>query len=119
MTPKDISTYRKLSSLTKAKCETCPTIQNLEDTPYRCCDKIFCDAVKEGLPIGIRYSEPNEGGLPYMGKEGCVVPPHLRPGCTAFICPNHLLDKEFAKEYKFLCNRLGIPPMKDYLNAKT
>jgi hypothetical protein len=24
--------------------------------------------------------------LPFMGNEGCIVPPHLRPVCTSHVC---------------------------------
>jgi hypothetical protein len=56
--------------------------------PHSCCSRIYCDAAT-------RYAKKNWGiilkptgnpDVPFLGKNGCTVPPHLRPLCTVHTC---------------------------------
>lgn len=89
--------FGKLAQLTGTKCGNCDCAKGQE---FRCCDRMFCSMVQENLERkNIQIDPPNVGGIPFMGEKGCVVPVHLRPHCTGFVCPENFLDKKFAKQY--------------------
>lgn len=95
--------FKKLCDLTKSKCETCVC-----EEEYRCCDKLFCNAVEKHLSSqGIVIDKPNLGGIPYMGNTGCVVSPELRPMCTGFACNHHFDDRNFRREYHRLVDKIN------------
>lgn len=37
--------------------------------------------------------------IPFLGPNGCVVPPHLRPICSVHICEQHLKDDGWTERY--------------------
>lgn len=43
--------------------------------------------------------EGGTGPLPFIGPNGCTVPPHLRPLCSVHVCEAHLGDEAFAEAY--------------------
>ena len=58
--------------------------------------------------LGVMLNRTDHPRLPFLGENGCVVPPHLRPICTVHVCEKHLWnDTEFADKYwelrKALC----------------
>lgn len=81
--------------------------------PHRCCEKKFCEMAREyARSQGIELQEGN-GRLPFLGENGCTVPPHLRPVCTIHVCTvswagkSHIEhDPEKTKEYFALRARL-------------
>lgn len=98
--------FKKLSELTLSKCQTC-----VSPDKYRCCDKLFCDAVEKNLiKQNIKIEKPNVENIPYMGEKGCVVPPELRPLCTGFACPDHFDDRKFRREYDRLVEKVNSDP---------
>ena len=83
--------YRELAELTLPKCHLCRA-------PMICCDPMYCKFAKErAAEWNVTLSEVELGQRPaqqkdllFMGPTGCVVPPHLRPLCTAHVCEQHL-----------------------------
>ena|SRR6516164_3483613 len=61
--------------------------------PDRCCEELFCDMAEEHAKkhwkviagYSVRYSK-GLTHLKYMGDQGCILPPHLRPSCTLHVC---------------------------------
>lgn len=54
---------------------------------WGCCDRAFCAGIRDSLALhGIEFPWDDEATLPYLGTEGCVVPPHLRPACALYSC---------------------------------
>jgi hypothetical protein len=110
--------FKKLADITGQKCAGCPSMAEKDGTPFsehekkfRCCDKLFCSKVKSDLTqMGIMIAEPNVGGIPFMGEKGCVVPAHLRPYCSGFVCHPHFKDREFRREYDRLINKITTDP---------
>jgi hypothetical protein len=112
------NTFKKLADLTCGKCSQCPAMAERDGEPmsenekkFRCCDKMFCHKVRAYLNhLGIKMEEPNIGGIPFMGEKGCVVPPHLRPYCTGFVCTPHFKDRDFRREYDRLISKIASDP---------
>jgi hypothetical protein len=55
--------------------------------------------------------------LRYMGKDGCVCPPHLRPLCTLHVCNINSFgfdpqDPEFNDKYFALRDKICLVAMK-------
>lgn len=100
------SAFEKLAALTRKKCETCPTTAK-----HRCCDRVFCQLVQDGMPAGVAelYHFDEAAEVPFMGPGGCRVSPEHRAFCTAFICPPHLEDRTFRREYERLCAKADMP----------
>lgn len=80
--------YQKMYELTNPLCSQCKL-------PHSCCDKDFgCHAARWHAfhTYGIELNDPmglyigDHPELPYMGPNGCKVPPHLRPHCTLHHC---------------------------------
>ena len=97
----------KLAKITLEKCKTCPSEE--QEDEFRCCDKMFCDLVKNALPEEVNYEYKSDQKVPFMGKNGCVVKPEHRPFCAGFVCGPHLIDRKFRREYFRLCEKAGIP----------
>lgn len=103
----------KMAAATRPKCEQCPSV--LGKMPVtRCCDKFFCQVTEVTIrelgenPEGFRGEDAE---LPFMGEEGCRVPPHLRPVCTGFVCQHHLKsDPGFASKWEALQKKLSSDP---------
>lgn len=77
-----VKLYADMSELTKPECgKTCRR-------PHSCCQAENCaDAERWAKDEwGITLVRTGHPKLPFMGPEGCVVPPHLRPICTVHTC---------------------------------
>lgn len=97
-----IKSLRELAKITGEKCAKCPTLET-----YRCCDAYFCGMAKPEMEsLGVSIPEVEDGPLPYMGPTGCVVPPEYRPGCSGFVCPQHLGDAKFRTKYLSLIEKV-------------
>ena len=87
---------RELHKITNACCATC------KPTPFGCCSADFCDGVARGLeatgrPVPPRGKHPT---LRFMGENGCVVAPELRPGCSGYVCPERLArDRDLRRKH--------------------
>lgn len=124
-----IKKFEKLAKLTGRKCAECPSLAETfygeqVPGPYRCCDKLFCNLVESRLPDGVIYEKPNIGDIPYMGEAGCVVAPHHRPFCTAFVCAPHLeRDRTFRRQYESLVRDINddeeAPAIKEVVRRNT
>ena len=83
-----------------------------EDETYRCCDSVFCAVVDDHLnQVGIKISKTDNPSLPFMGPDGCVVPPELRPFCSTYVCPDRLKgDRKFRREYQRIRAKIEADP---------
>ncbi len=107
-----IEKYRAIAELTQPRCMGgCPE-------PGGCCRPQYCLlAETRARQFGKTLPPQNHPTLRYMGPEGCVVPPHLRPLCAVHVCEFHVRqDAAFGEEYLALreavCRleeRLGLP----------
>lgn len=98
----DLERYKKvaqeLADLTRPKCMECRTAK-----ATRCCAAEHCVVTAmfmvdyaqhpafrdEIAPLMAHYREVDRSDvnvIPFMGEKGCIVPPHLRPNCTAHQC---------------------------------
>lgn len=100
MNPEQITAIRAIAELTKPKCATCRTCK-----PYRCCESFYCEVAKGHMRLnGITPPEPTGHDIPYMGKDGCILPPEYRPICALHHCDIASLgffknDPDATKEY--------------------
>ncbi len=109
MAKKLIILYQEMADLTKPEC-----VNNCK-LPLSCCSSEYC-MLAENV-ANIRYKEDishlktDHPTLMFMGKDGCVCPPHYRPLCTLHTCaissfghkPN---DSEWTKKYFKLRNKI-------------
>lgn len=67
--------------------DDCTTLCNAK-TGYTCCSKEYCEIAEQWAleEYGIKLERVSDGPLPFIGSNGCVVPPHLRPLCTLHHC---------------------------------
>ena len=81
----------KIQKLTSAACKK---------DGFDCCSKFFCKVSElEMKALGFHVDKTDNKDIPYMGPKGCVIPPEYRPGCTMYVCPNHLKDRTFRREW--------------------
>src|SRR5437762_72690 len=81
--------YQQMANMTTLLCQS----GSLEcadfcDRQYRCCDKQYCGvaAAFAKEKYGIELQPAGNPDLPFMGEEGCAIPPYLRPLCTLHVC---------------------------------
>lgn len=82
-----IDLYAQIAAHTQPECKfTCRA-------PMTCCGKEYCLMAKEHAKdlwlVDLEYSEEYKRGetnLPFMGKNGCIVAPHLRFLCALHTC---------------------------------
>lgn len=74
-----IAMYTEMVALTK--CGGCAR-------PSGCCDAMYCTAAKVHARKnwGVELVEVSKGKALFLGENGCVVPPHLRPICSLHHC---------------------------------
>lgn len=87
--------FAKLSEHTRDKCASCRV-------PHNCCSADQCRVVNDQAleMFGVDLQETDHPTLPFLGPNGCVVPPHLRPNCTVHVCGQHFgKDKAWDDEY--------------------
>jgi hypothetical protein len=101
--------FRKLAVLTGTKCGTCAPASA---APYRCCDAIFCEATADELVAAGEAlpNAPNIRGMMFMGEHGCVLSPEQRQFCTSYVCPKHLQDRVFRRDYQRLISKINRDP---------
>ncbi|MEE8397159.1 MAG: hypothetical protein V3S29_13975 [bacterium] len=87
--------YREIAELTRPKC------MGGCHEPGACCQPRYCSqAAARAREFGISLAGQAHPTLPYLGPDGCVAPPYLRPLCSMHVCEFHLLQNpEFAEVY--------------------
>lgn len=78
--------YEEMSQHTKHRCGSKAKCR--VSTQNRCCDEFYCRVAKEWAKEkwNVDLEPTGHPELPFMGKDGCVVPPHMRPICTVHDC---------------------------------
>ena len=114
--PKLIELYKEMAELTLPKCVECPNL-----LPHRCCDRMYCDLVDmmakdSGAELPAPTGHPT---LTYMGKNGCVVPPHLRPTCTVHVCSMNSMAILYNKTGEGMFDRtVDVPRTEKYFELR-
>lgn len=55
--------------------------------PHTCCDDSYCGMAQAYAKLRGVELEPIEGSkIRFLGPNGCIVPPNLRPICTLHTC---------------------------------
>ena len=79
-----IELYRQMYELTEPECRCSCKI------PRSCCLPEYCQmaiqVAEEDWGVDLKPLQTDHPTLPFMGPEGCVVEPHLRPLCTLHTC---------------------------------
>ena len=105
-----VQLYKEMAELTLPKCKQCRA-------PLSCCSPEYCDMARDFVRAQrhpkLLVLETDHPTLRYMGKDGCVCPPHLRPLCTLHVCSiNSLgfdpLDPEFNDKYFALRDKICL-----------
>lgn len=87
--------YADVAALTGPKCAECRA-------PNTCCAPEYCALAKDHAKEewGVDLPVTSHPMLPFMGKTGCTVAPHLRPLCSIYVCEQHYMrDEAFAQRY--------------------
>jgi hypothetical protein len=83
-----IQLFTKMEALTRSECEVCT--HECRQAKYRCCtgERKYCEIARQYAKkyYNIELKETGNPDLPFMGEQGCTVPPHLRPICTIHLC---------------------------------
>jgi len=76
--------YQQMADLTSPECAS------VCRAPHSCCSPEYCviamEYAREEWGVDLSGSITNHARLPFMGSNGCVVAPHLRPLCTLHTC---------------------------------
>ena len=82
------SLYRRMAELTRPACVERTCHQRAPLSEFHCCDEFYClSALEYATSVWKQEVKPvNEKGLLFMGPNGCVLEPHLRPSCTLHNC---------------------------------
>ncbi len=95
--PRLVDLFQAMSDHTKPECATC------KPRAYACCEQIYCYSARDYAleTYGIELPVANlTGELPYMGPNGCTVPPHMRPLCTLHTCQINSLGQRYKGDGK-------------------
>lgn len=61
-----------------------------------CCSVEYCDITEEyALSQDISLQKTTHSSIPFMGPEGCIVNPALRPLCTIHTCSRKPLSERY------------------------
>lgn len=107
-----ISLYREMYELTEPECRCSCRL------PRSCCAPEHCEfAAAVTKELWDEDINPQRTGseIPFMGENGCVLEPHLRPNCTLHTCDinafgfkmHPALDSEWDKKYWALRERIN------------
>ena len=79
--PKLIVLSQQMYEHTKGECANCRS-------PHQCCNAMECGVTAQYAleDWGVTLEPTGHPTIPFMGPNGCVVPPHLRPICTVHTC---------------------------------
>lgn len=90
-----IDAFAELAAHSAPKCGSCRAA-------YSCCTPDQCETVRDFAEETFNISledVPDAGRLPFLGSQGCIVPPHLRPLCSVHVCGQHLKDDAWTERY--------------------
>lgn len=79
--------YARIAAHTKPECagENCGC-----RVPMSCCDPMYCAmaemSAKDLWDEDLSSRRTGHERLPFMGPDGCVLEPHLRPSCSLHAC---------------------------------
>ena len=117
MDPEFVRTCQEMADLTLPKCRKCRA-------PLSCCDLMYCDMARERAEEeGIKLNPVSDGPLPFLGPDGCVVPPRLRILCTVHVCSINDLgydpeDPDWTRRYFRLREKINrLIEREDWLRA--
>jgi len=100
-----VKLWQQMYELTEPECATACRL------PRTCCSPEYCtmamQIAKEDWGIDLSDQVQDHPTLPFMGSNGCVLPPHLRPLCTLHTCDingmgfkrNPKTDPEWDEKY--------------------
>ena len=102
--------YEEVAALTWSHCEHACQLE----PRYDCCHILFCSLVRATSLRrgGLILESTGHPTLLFMGPQGCVVPPYLRPLCAKHTCVNNTLrahpdpGPEWKKRYKELIDEI-------------
>ncbi len=102
--------YQQMFNLTNLKCGECRV-------PYSCCSDEDCASTQDFAKElrGVDISHLNTANkIRFLGENGCVVEPYLRPICTVHVCENHYMtDIGFNEQYFDLREEINLLEMDD------
>ena len=78
--------YQRMVELTNPICGECTP-------PFHCCCLAGCFNARDWAKqvYGVDLKAVREGGILYLGEDGCIVPhPWLRSMCSQWLCPEGL-----------------------------
>ena len=94
---------------------TAPECANNCRSPHSCCNANDCamTAMFAKEDWGVDLKPTGHPTIPFMGPNGCVVEPHLRPLCTVHTCAISSFgfkpgDSAWTKQYFKLRNRIDV-----------
>jgi hypothetical protein len=90
-----IDAWAELHKMTNKECGRCAV-------PYSCCSREYCELAEEyALKLGVVLEKTFYPDLPFMGSEGCVVVPELRPlhTCDIVSLGFHKTDPVWTERY--------------------
>jgi|SRR5882724_12834375 len=93
--------YQRIANLTSPSCQNgTAECAKFVGSKYRCCERKYCELArrfaKEKYNIDLR--DTGNPDLPFMGENGCIVAPHLRPICTLHLCSISWADKSHVNQ---------------------
>lgn len=104
-----IGLYRRMSEITAPECA------NSCRVPLSCCDLMYCEMTAEFARerYGVVLIPTGHPKLLFMGSDGCVVAPHLRPLCTLHTCAVNSFgckpgDERWTAEYFQLRDEIEV-----------
>lgn len=112
--PEVIRLAQEMADHTRPRCGGKTCYPSGVSQKNNCCEKIYCDIAEEYATMhSVEVPKPGPVDLPYMGAEGCVMPPHLRLVCTVHDCQINSLgldptDPEWTEKYFDLRNDLSF-----------
>lgn len=81
--------YEKIEKITNPSCisgkDECSVFSGKK---YKCCSNEYCNKAKQFAKdgYGIELEPTGNKDVMFMGDNGCIVAPHLRPICTVHVC---------------------------------
>jgi hypothetical protein len=79
--------YGQIAGITEPLCGNTVECNNSYGTE-RCCSREYCELARAFAKkhYNLDLKETGNPNLPFMGKHGCTVKPHLRPICSLHCC---------------------------------
>ena len=89
--------FQELAAHTAPACAGC-RVPPLCCSPDQC--RITQSMAQDEFHVDLTPLIVPDSPLPFLGPQGCVVPPHLRPTCSVHVCGQHLSkDSDWTRRY--------------------